>query len=72
MTSRTWTRPRRPAIGVAAGLGRESTAILSTLLALVVLTVIPRLAGYAFPAPPPGAPPEPPKATAPDRGKKRR
>lgn len=60
------------AIGVAAGLGRESTAILSTLLALVVLTVIPRLAGYALPAPPPGAPPEPPKAAAPDRGKKRR
>lgn len=44
------------AIGVAAGLGRESTAILSTLLALLVLAVIPRLAGYAFPAPP-----DPPK-----------
>ncbi len=60
------------AIGVAAGLGRESTAILATILALVVLAVLPRLAGYAFPAPPSDAPPEPPKPTAPDRGKKRR
>ena len=31
------------AIGVACGLGRESTAVLSTLLALLVLAVIPRL-----------------------------
>ena len=31
------------AIGVAAGLGLESTAVLSTLLALVVLWVIPML-----------------------------
>ncbi len=29
------------AIGVAAGLGRESTAVLSTLLALVVLWAVP-------------------------------
>ena len=32
------------AIGVAAGLGRETTAILSTVLALVILTTLPRLA----------------------------
>ncbi|MES2818241.1 MAG: MgtC/SapB family protein [Pseudomonadota bacterium] len=31
------------AIGVAVGLGRESTALFSTLLALTVLTVIPRI-----------------------------
>jgi putative Mg2+ transporter-C (MgtC) family protein len=31
------------AIGIACGLGRESTAILSTLLALIVLAVAPRL-----------------------------
>jgi putative Mg2+ transporter-C (MgtC) family protein len=33
------------AIGVACGLGRESTAVLSTLLALVVLAVLPKLVG---------------------------
>ncbi|MFO1388718.1 MgtC/SapB family protein [Cellvibrio sp.] len=32
------------AIGVAAGLGRESSAILCTLLALMVLLIIPKLA----------------------------
>ncbi|KRP59358.1 MgtC/SapB family protein [Pseudomonas trivialis] len=31
------------AIGVAAGLGRESTAVLSTLLALAVFSVMPRI-----------------------------
>lgn len=31
------------AIGVACGLGRESTAVLSTVLALVVLGLVPRL-----------------------------
>ncbi len=31
------------AIGVAAGMGREATAVVSTLLALVILGVIPRL-----------------------------
>jgi len=31
------------AIGVSAGLGRESTAVLSTLLALAVFSVMPRL-----------------------------
>jgi putative Mg2+ transporter-C (MgtC) family protein len=29
------------AIGVAAGMGRESTAILSTLIALLILSVVP-------------------------------
>ena len=31
------------AIGVAAGMGRESTAVLSTLLALMVFSVMPRV-----------------------------
>lgn len=30
------------AIGVACGMGRESTAVISTLLALVVLALLPR------------------------------
>ena len=30
------------AIGIACGLGRETTAVLSTLLALVILAVVPR------------------------------
>ena len=34
------------AIGVACGLGRESTAVLSTLLALGVLALVPRLLGH--------------------------
>ena len=29
------------AIGVAAGMGRESTAVLSTLMALLILSVVP-------------------------------
>eukprot|EP01031_Cornospumella_fuschlensis_P046824 gene46824-57335_t len=33
------------AIGVACGLGRESTAVLSTLLTLAVLVLLPRLVG---------------------------
>jgi putative Mg2+ transporter-C (MgtC) family protein len=37
------------AIGIAAGLGRESTAILSTVIALIVLSVVPRL--YRKPTP---------------------
>lgn len=50
------------AIGVAAGLGRELTAILATLLALVILAVLPRLEHWAFPTdphalPPPSTPP---------------
>lgn len=31
------------AIGIACGLGRESTAVLGTLLALAVLALVPRL-----------------------------
>ncbi|MFC3114324.1 MgtC/SapB family protein [Cellvibrio fontiphilus] len=33
------------AIGVAAGLGREASAILCTLLALVILLITPKLVG---------------------------
>jgi len=40
------------AVGVAAGLGRESTAVLGTLLALAVLALVPALVGaMAKPAP---------------------
>lgn len=31
------------AVGVAAGLGRESTAVLSTLIALLILAAIPKI-----------------------------
>jgi len=33
------------AIGVAAGLGREATAVLSTLLALIILYLLPKFGG---------------------------
>ena len=33
------------AIGIACGLGRETTALISTLLALAVLTAVPHLVG---------------------------
>jgi putative Mg2+ transporter-C (MgtC) family protein len=36
------------AIGVAVGMGREATALLSTLLALLILSVVPRLAMSLF------------------------
>lgn len=39
------------AIGVAAGLGRESTAILSTVLALLVLSVVPKIPVNPKPTP---------------------
>lgn len=40
------------AVGVAAGMGRESTAVLGTLLALAVLALVPTLVGaMAKPAP---------------------
>ena len=32
------------AIGVAAGMGREATAVLSTVLALIILYTVPRVA----------------------------
>jgi putative Mg2+ transporter-C (MgtC) family protein len=31
------------AIGVSAGMGREATAVLSTLLALMILGVMPKI-----------------------------
>lgn len=34
------------AIGVAAGMGRESTAVLSTVLALVILAMHPKVTGF--------------------------
>lgn len=41
------------AIGVAAGLGRESTAVVSTLLALAIFSLMPRLVSrLETPAPP--------------------
>jgi putative Mg2+ transporter-C (MgtC) family protein len=58
------------AIGVAAGLGREMTALLATGLALVVLALLPRFAAWALPPrePDPDAatttPAEPPSAAA--------
>jgi putative Mg2+ transporter-C (MgtC) family protein len=33
------------AIGIACGLGREATAVISTVLALIVLALIPRAVG---------------------------
>lgn len=39
------------AIGVAAGMGRESTAILSTILALLVLSVVPKIPVNTKPTP---------------------
>jgi len=56
------------AIGVAAGLGRGSTALLTTVLALVILVMVPRFERWAFPTKPteealsPPAPPTTPTA----------
>ena len=33
------------AIGMAAGMGREATAVLSTLIALIILYTVPKIAG---------------------------
>ena len=33
------------AIGIAAGMGRESSAVLSTILALIILALVPKFAG---------------------------
>jgi putative Mg2+ transporter-C (MgtC) family protein len=38
------------AIGVAVGLGREATAILATILALVIIAVLPRVERFTQPA----------------------
>jgi len=45
------------AIGVACGMGRESTAVISTVLALFVLSIVPHVTAVAKPS----------DATAPDR-----
>lgn len=37
------------AIGISAGMGREATAVLSTLLALIILALMPKLASYILP-----------------------
>jgi len=34
------------AIGIAAGMGREMTAIFSTILALIILAALPRIEQY--------------------------
>jgi len=44
------------AIGVATGLGRESTALLCTALALIVLWLVPRVCCAAMPRHKPGEP----------------
>ena len=61
------------AIGVAAGLGRESTAVLSTLLVLGVLTLVPALIKDVEPeqSDAPGADPDPGRA-APEAAQTRR
>lgn len=47
------------AIGVAAGMGRESTAVLSTLLALAIFTLIPHLVSLLEKPEPPDDKPGP-------------
>jgi putative Mg2+ transporter-C (MgtC) family protein len=41
------------AIGMAVGLGRESTAVISTALAFVILTLMPKFVGLFEPKPSP-------------------
>ncbi len=48
------------AIGVAAGLGRELTAILATILALVILAVLPSFERWLIPESLSHSPPTPP------------
>lgn len=48
------------AIGVAAGLGREASAVLSTALTLAILTTVPRVANLFRRDEAPGKPPPPP------------
>jgi putative Mg2+ transporter-C (MgtC) family protein len=55
------------AIGVAAGLGRESTALLTTILAVVVLAVMPWITGRAFPPHEPELPKAEEPSEPPDR-----
>jgi putative Mg2+ transporter-C (MgtC) family protein len=47
------------AIGVAAGMGRESTAVLSTLLALAIFALMPRLVNLLEKPEPPDDKPRP-------------
>jgi putative Mg2+ transporter-C (MgtC) family protein len=51
------------AIGVAAGLGREVTAMLATLLALIILALLPRVEQWISPTQPPPPPSSPPNTT---------
>lgn len=40
-TSARIRRPNRTAVGIAAGFGREASAVLGTVLAVLVLTFLP-------------------------------
>ena len=53
------------AIGVAAGLGREVTAKLATLLALVILALLPRVEQWISPTLPSPSVPPPPETRGP-------
>jgi len=55
------------AIGMAAGLGREATAVLATLLALFVLYAIPNFASSFDPRDPLRGTPQPTPTDAPPR-----
>jgi putative Mg2+ transporter-C (MgtC) family protein len=59
------------AIGMAAGMGREATAILCTVLALGVLSVFPKVAQSLGRGEPPQGP-RPPEPREPPRPKKTR
>ncbi|MDB6146150.1 MAG: methyltransferase [Pseudomonas sp.] len=50
------------AIGICAGMGREATAVLSTLLALIILAVMPKIASLIGPATDEDKGPEDPRA----------
>jgi putative Mg2+ transporter-C (MgtC) family protein len=57
------------AIGVAAGLGRGSTALLTTVLAMVILALLPRFEGWIFRSSPNSAHEStPPESTPPKPG----
>jgi putative Mg2+ transporter-C (MgtC) family protein len=68
------------AVGVAAGLGRGSTALLATVLALLILAVLPPLEEWTGIAtrsenesnPPPEHPPEAPKPDTATSSRRRR
>jgi putative Mg2+ transporter-C (MgtC) family protein len=54
------------AIGVAAGIGREVTAMLATLLALIILALLPRVELWISPTQPSPSIPPPPKTRGPE------